>query len=256
MGLSTDYVCSRAEGEANVRARRSPRQPAAAEANLPRINRPCMVRVHVSVSRVVGATLLLLLLAAPLAAKKPKSFTLTSDSFRDGGKLPPDCKGDADNVSPHLRWEGAPKGTDSFVLIVDHEKDGQEERSVRWLVYDIPSTVTEIREEISTEGASDVPRLGMKDEAGVEPVVVDPMEAMMGSMGGYEDPEIANMRQMISGMVDSGFDERYRAKEGRGSDGATAYMVRPGGGAAQRDSLWSSHLSTPTCTRVQATEGS
>lgn len=45
-------------------------------------------------------------------------------------------------------------------------------------------------------------------------------------MGGYEDPEMAQMRQMISGAVDAGYDAAYRAKEGKlKTTGRTGYHV-------------------------------
>jgi len=47
-----------------------------------------------------------------------------------------------------------------------------------------------MREELSGEGASNVNRLGMKDDAGQAPVVIDPM----GSIDGYVDPEIKSMQ--------------------------------------------------------------
>ncbi|KAJ1641091.1 hypothetical protein T492DRAFT_923006 [Pavlovales sp. CCMP2436] len=136
--------------------------------------------------------------------------------------------GDEDDVSPALTWSGAPKSTETFVLIADESGGSAVAPTTNWLVYDIPSSVVELREELSGGGASDVARLGMKDDAGTEPIVVDPMEGMMGGMGGmegYEDPEIADMRRMISGAVDSGFDPSARAKEGRRRDGQTGYKV-------------------------------
>lgn len=58
-------------------------------------------------------------------------------------------------------------------------------------------------------------------------------------MGGYEDPEMAEMRQLISGAVDAGFDEASRAKEGTlPSTGKAGYHVRARQAAApQRPAL-------------------
>jgi phosphatidylethanolamine-binding protein (PEBP) family uncharacterized protein len=52
------------------------------------------------------------------------TFTVTSDSFRDGDYLPNDFILSADfgfgcaggNRSPHLKWSGAPAGTKSFAV--------------------------------------------------------------------------------------------------------------------------------------------
>ena len=49
----------------------------------------------------------------------------------------------------------------------------------------------------SGAGASEVTRLGMKEDAGQAPVVVDPM----GSIDGWVDPEIEAMQKMIHGAL-------------------------------------------------------
>ena len=204
--------------------------------------------------------------ASPAPPPPPTGpFELAADAFKSGGSFPSDNRGDGDDVSPALSWKNAPVGTEAFVLIAD-ESDASSAgpSTTNWLVYDIPSSVDQLRDELSGAGASDVPRLGMKEDAGQEPIVVDPMEnvrharraarrslpaaavrpcrrphaltrptappsqAMMGmGLGGYEDPEMADMRRMISGAVDAGFDPSLRAKEGRlGSTGRTGYHVR------------------------------
>ena len=53
-------------------------------------------------------------------------------------------------------------------------------------------------------------KLGMKEDAGQAPVVVDPM----GQIDGWVDPEIEAMQKMIHGALDASFEERNRAKEG------------------------------------------
>lgn len=104
-------------------------------------------------------------------------FELASQTFEPGGVFPLDNRGDEDDVSPALTWRNAPVGTEAFVLIADEvDESGSGSSRTNWLVYDIPLSVTELREELSGAGASDVARLGMKEEAGQEPVVVDPME--------------------------------------------------------------------------------
>jgi len=57
--------------------------------------------------------------------------------------------------------------------------------------------VSELRDELSGDGASDVARLGMKEDAGQAPVVVDPM----GQIDGWVDPEIEAMQKMIHGAL-------------------------------------------------------
>lgn len=145
-----------------------------------------------------------------------------SSNFGAGKDFPLDSRGDEDDVSPPLSWTGVPKNTESFVLILDSvptKGEGKKDGKVHWLLYDIPKEVTELREELSGAGASSVARLGMKDDAGTAPVVVDPM----GSIDGWVDPEIKAMQDMIYGAVDASFDDANRAKEGATSFGGTNY---------------------------------
>uniref|UniRef100_A0A7S3TWR6 YbhB/YbcL family Raf kinase inhibitor-like protein n=1 Tax=Strombidinopsis acuminata TaxID=141414 RepID=A0A7S3TWR6_9SPIT len=152
--------------------------------------------------------------------KKP-DFKLSSSSFAHGGEFPTDNRADEDNVNPALSWSGAPKNTESFVLIVDSEgpETGSNGRKTHWIVYDIPKEVDQIRDELSGADASDVGRLGFKEDAGQAPVVVDPM----GAIDGWVDPEIERMQQMIHGALDASFKEENRAKEGTTSFGGTRY---------------------------------
>jgi hypothetical protein len=143
------------------------------------------------------------------AFEKKEEFKLSSTSFGNGGEFPTDNRGDEDNVNPGLAWSGAPKNTQSFVLIVDSEVPDAD-RKTHWIVYDIPKEVHEIRDELSGAGASGVGRLGFKEDATTAPVVVDPM----GQIDGWVDPEIERMQQMIHGALDASFDESNRAKEG------------------------------------------
>ena len=145
-----------------------------------------------------------------------------TSNFGPGG-FPADHRGDEDNVSPPISWSGAPKKTESYVLIfdsaMDGEGDGEKSKKTHWLVYDIPQNVTELREELSGAGSSDVARLGFKEDAGQAPVIVDPM----GSIDGYVDPEIKAMQDMVHAAMDESFEDRNRAKEGATSFGGTYY---------------------------------
>lgn len=113
-------------------------------------------------------------------------FQLKSN-FGEGREYPVDHRGDEDNISPPLTWEGAPKNTQSFVLIVDSDSGGataKASRPTHWLVYDIPKDVRELREELSGAGSSDVARLGMKEDAGQAPVVRRvPVDEVMRRVG-------------------------------------------------------------------------
>ncbi len=64
-----------------------------------------------------------------------------SDSFRDGSEIPPkhiypyNENAEYLNVSPQLSWGGAPKGTTSFLIIMEHVT----EAISNWCVYNIPA---------------------------------------------------------------------------------------------------------------------
>jgi Raf kinase inhibitor-like YbhB/YbcL family protein len=76
-------------------------------------------------------------------------FTLTSSDFTDGGTIAAaqvfngfDCKGG--NVSPALKWSGAPEGTRSFALLV-HDPDAPTGSGWwHWIVYNIPAGTTSV----------------------------------------------------------------------------------------------------------------
>ncbi|EOD28481.1 hypothetical protein EMIHUDRAFT_64220 [Emiliania huxleyi CCMP1516] len=94
----------------------------------------------------------------PSAPPAPKAeFRLSSPSFGNGGEFPSDNRGDEDNMNPALAWEGAPKNTQSFVLLVDSGADDGADaaKATHWVVYDIPKEVSELRDELSGSGASD-----------------------------------------------------------------------------------------------------
>ncbi len=62
-------------------------------------------------------------------------FVLTSPSFDEGGAIPVRHTCDGADVSPQLDWQGAPRGTVAFALIVD---DPDARGFTHWVVYDIP----------------------------------------------------------------------------------------------------------------------
>jgi len=64
-------------------------------------------------------------------------FLLHSPAFADGGVIPALHTADGLNLSPPLRWQGAPAGTQSLVLVLD-DPDAPGGPWVHWLVYAIP----------------------------------------------------------------------------------------------------------------------
>lgn len=66
---------------------------------------------------------------------------LESDAFRPNETIPREFTGEGKDISPLLRWVGAPEGTRQFVVMMD-APDSVGEPWVHWLMYNIPGAVT------------------------------------------------------------------------------------------------------------------
>jgi Raf kinase inhibitor-like YbhB/YbcL family protein len=97
-----------------------------------------------------------------------ETMQITSTAFREGTSIPVKHTCDGADVSPPLKWSGAPVGTKSLVLISD-DPDAPVGTWVHWVLYDMPPTVTELQENlpktatvpgVGTQGTNDFRRLG------------------------------------------------------------------------------------------------
>jgi Raf kinase inhibitor-like YbhB/YbcL family protein len=84
------------------------------------------------------------------------SFTLSSPAFAPNGPIPSKYTCEGADISPPLKWSGAPDGTRSFALIVD-DPDAPDPAKpqrvfVHWVVYNIPSSTNELPENASKTG--------------------------------------------------------------------------------------------------------
>jgi Raf kinase inhibitor-like YbhB/YbcL family protein len=86
-------------------------------------------------------------------AQAAEPFTLTSSAFADGGMVPAKYAGAApgatcggENVSPPLAWSNAPAATKSFAVVMFDADGGRGTGSNHWIAYDIPPTVTSLKE--------------------------------------------------------------------------------------------------------------
>ena len=92
-------------------------------------------------------------------------FTLTSPVVEDLQALPTEFTGDGDGISPPLQWNGAPAGTKSYALIMDHvTPDG--DRKWYWTVYDIPANALSLPKNVTDIGKLGT---GFKGDIGYEP---------------------------------------------------------------------------------------
>jgi len=80
---------------------------------------------------------------APAAAQGGAApMRLMSNSFIDGGLIPPKYTQAGEQASPQLAWANAPMGTQSFVLHM-HDMEGARNKTtedqLHWLVWNIPA---------------------------------------------------------------------------------------------------------------------
>ena len=75
---------------------------------------------------------------------------LTSPAFQHEALIPSRYTCDGEDISPELRWSGAPEGTKSFVLISD-DPDAPVGLWVHWVIYEIPPTVAGLSEAVDPD---------------------------------------------------------------------------------------------------------
>ena len=83
-------------------------------------------------------------------------FTLTSTAFANAAAIPSLYTCEGKDISPPLRWEGAPANTRSLVLIVD-DPDAPDPKApkltwVHWVLYNFPADATGLPEGVASGG--------------------------------------------------------------------------------------------------------
>jgi Raf kinase inhibitor-like YbhB/YbcL family protein len=92
-------------------------------------------------------------LANKLAPPKGGSSRLlvTSDAFGSGQSLDDKYTQNGEDVSPPLAWSKGPPGTQSYVVLTEDAGVDRHEPISHWVVYDIPSTMTRLPQNVPTE---------------------------------------------------------------------------------------------------------
>ena len=85
------------------------------------------------------------------------TFTLTSNDLTDGGQLPDAQVYAKGNVSPHLKWSGAPEGTKSFAITCYDPDAPTGSGFWHWTMANIPADVTELETGTGAPDGSKLP---------------------------------------------------------------------------------------------------
>jgi len=88
-----------------------------------------------------------------LAARKTGQLVLTSPAVSEGQELPSEFTGEGAGVTPPLSWTGAPSGTRSFAVVMDHLAKGPEMKCY-WTLWNIPATATGLAKAVQGVGTS------------------------------------------------------------------------------------------------------
>ncbi len=86
-----------------------------------------------------------------ITPKRTGNFILTSPVVKDGDELPKEFNGDGEGATLPLNWKGAPEGTKSFALVMDHLAKG-DDMKVYWVVWDIPAEVNSFPKNVKGVG--------------------------------------------------------------------------------------------------------
>lgn len=123
--------------------------------------------------RMTSYALMLAFFLASIANAKEPIMKLSSPSFTASQRIPTKFTGEGVDVSPQLKWEGAPAETKSFALICD-DPDAMSVAGVvwvHWVIWNIPGAAKELPENVAKtetvkalgearQGMNTWPRLG------------------------------------------------------------------------------------------------
>jgi Raf kinase inhibitor-like YbhB/YbcL family protein len=73
---------------------------------------------------------------------------VTTNAFEPGGALTDKYTQNGDDMSPGLSWSKGPPGTQSYVILAEDAGVNRHDPVVHWVVYNIPSTVTSLDQNV------------------------------------------------------------------------------------------------------------
>ena len=93
------------------------------------------------------------------------AFNISSPAFEYGSKIPADHACEGDDVSPQLHWDGEPKGTVTFALIME-DPDAPGGTFTHWMVYNLPPDCHSLEKIIPIEKNMDNGAIQSKNDFG------------------------------------------------------------------------------------------
>lgn len=102
------------------------------------------VKIKISMLFILIAGLVTILFSQT-KQKGENKMEITSTAFAEGELIPKKYTCDDVNVSPPLKWYGAPEGTKSFAIIAD-DPDAPMGTWVHWVLFNLPADVHELAE--------------------------------------------------------------------------------------------------------------
>jgi hypothetical protein len=105
-----------------------------------------------AVAILVGTILVSPILATLSSGGSDMAITIISSAFTEGALIPRKYTCDAEDISPDLKWSGAPKEAKSLALICD-DPDAPVGTWVHWVLFNIPADVTALPAGIPADAA-------------------------------------------------------------------------------------------------------
>ena len=104
-------------------------------------------------------------------ARMGARISVTSPAFSSGKTLDEKYTQNGANMSPPLAWTKGPAGTQSYVVLAEDPGVSRPEPIVHWIVYNIPSSVLRLPQEVPAEPTLDNGAMQGKNIAGTSAYV-------------------------------------------------------------------------------------